>query len=72
MIAALEKGEVDNLLVTNKEDFDSNKYNIIPFETIPVNFMFNKDNFILRDLINKAFMHSIDLKDLAEISQLER
>lgn len=72
MIAALENGEVGNLLVTNKEDFDSNKYNIIPFETIPVNFMFNKENIILRDLINKAFMHSIDLKDLAEISQLER
>ena len=72
MIAALENGEVGNLLVTNKEDFDSNKYNIIPFETIPVNFMFNKENIILRDLINKAFLHSIDLKDLAEISQLER
>ena len=72
MIAALENGEVGNLLVTNKEDFDSNKYNIIPFETIPVNLMFNRDNKILRDIINKALHHSIDLKNLAELSELER
>lgn len=72
MIEALKNGKVGNLLVTNKEDFDSNKYNIIPFETIPVNLMFNKDNKILRDIINKAFTHSINLKELAEHSQLER
>lgn len=72
MTKALDNGKVDNLLVTNKEDFDSNKYNIIPFETIPVNFMFNKENTILRNLIDKSFKYSIDLKDLAELSQLER
>lgn len=72
MVNALNNGQVDNLLVTNKENFDSNKYNIIPFETIPVNFMFNKNNTVLRDIINKAFEYSIDLKDLAELSQLER
>ena len=72
MVKALNNGDVGNLLVTNKEDFDSNKYNIIPFETIPVNLMFNKENVILRDIINKAFFHSINLKNLAEISELER
>ena len=72
MIKALNNGKVGNLLVTNKEDFDSNKYNIIPFETIPVNLMFNRDNKILRDIINKALHHSIDLKNLAELSELER
>lgn len=72
MIRALNNGEVGNLLVTNKEDFDSNKYNIIPFESIPVNLMFNKDNKLLRDIINKAFHNSIDLKNLAQLSELER
>lgn len=72
MVKALNNGKVANLLVTNKEDFDSNKYNIVPFETIPVNFMFNKDNLILRDIINKAFEYSINLKSIAESSQLER
>lgn len=72
MVNALKNGEVGNLLVTNKEDFDSNKYNIIPFETIPVNLMFNKNNKILRDIINKALHNSIDLKNLAELSELER
>lgn len=72
MIKALDKGEVGNLLVTNKESIDSNKYNIIPFETIPVNLMFNKDNEILRDIVDKALLHSIDLKDLADLSDLER
>ena len=72
MVNALNDGEVGNLLVTNKEDFDSNKYNIVPFETIPVNFMFNKNNTVLRDIINKAFEYSIDLKGFAELSQLER
>ena len=72
MIRALNNGEVGNLLVTNKENFDSNKYNIIPFETIPVNFMFNKDNKVLRDIINKAFNYAINVKKLAEKSQLER
>ena len=72
MVTALNNGDVGNLLVTNKEDFDSNKYNIIPFETIPVNFMFNKENTVLRDIINKSFIYSIDLKAFAELSQLER
>ncbi|MGL5778948.1 EAL domain-containing protein [Cetobacterium sp.] len=72
MVKALNEGSVGNLLVTNKEYFDSNKYNIIPFETIPVNLMFNKENKILRDIINKAFHHSIDLKNLANLSELER
>lgn len=72
MIKALDNGEVANLLVTSKEDFDSNKYNIIPFENIPVNLMFNKDNEILRNILNKAFKHSVDLKKLANISVLER
>ncbi|WP_297431454.1 EAL domain-containing protein [uncultured Cetobacterium sp.] len=72
MVIALNNGSVGNLLVTNKEDFDSNKYNIIPFETIPVNFMFNKENTVLRDIINKSFIYSIDLKAFAELSQLER
>lgn len=72
MIKALNKGEIGNLLVTNKEDFDSNKYHIIPFENIPVNLMFNKDNVTLRNIINKAFKHSIDLKSLTSVSELER
>lgn len=72
MVTALNNGDIGNLLVTNKEDFDSNKYNIIPFETIPVNFMFNKENTVLRDIINKSFIYSINLKKFAELSQLER
>lgn len=72
MVKALNNGEVGNLLVTNKEYFDSNKYNIIPFESIPVNLMFNRENKLLRDIINKAFHHSIDLKNLANLSELER
>lgn len=72
MVKALNDRIVGNLLVTNKEYFDSNKYNIILFETIPVNLMFNKEDTILRDIINKAFEHTLDLKDFAELSQLER
>lgn len=72
MVKALDDRKVGNLLVTNKEYFDSNKYNIILFETIPVNFMFNKEDVVLRDIINKAFEYSIDLKNFAELSQLER
>ncbi|MGL4510028.1 EAL domain-containing protein [Cetobacterium sp.] len=72
MIKALNKGEIGNLLVTNKEDFDSNKYHIIPFENIPVNLMFNKDDVTLRNIINKAFKHSIDLRNLTSVSELER
>jgi|GEM_PF-4095358 len=72
MITALNNRDIGNLLVTNKDNFDSNKYNIIPFETIPINFMFNKEDTILRDIINKSFIYSIDLKAFAELSQLER
>ena len=72
MVKALNSGEVGSLLVIDIEDFDSNKYDIIPFETIPINFIFNKDNTILRDIINKAFNYSINVKKLAERSRLER
>lgn len=71
MIQALNQGKVGNLLVTNKENFDSNKYNIIPFENIPVNLMFNKDDQMLRDIINKALKYSVNLNRLTNISQLE-
>ena len=72
MVKALNDGKVGNILVTNKEDFDSNKYNIILFETIPINLTFNKDNQILRDIIDKAFKYSIDLKKLSSLAELER
>lgn len=72
MTKALNNGEVKSLLVTNKENFDSNKYNITPFESIPVNLVFNKEDKILRDIIDKAFHYSIDLNNLVELSELER
>ena len=72
MVKALDSGQVGNLLVTNKEDFDSNKYNIIPFETIPINLTFNKEDKILRDLVNKAFKYSINIQKLEDISSLEK
>lgn len=72
MVNALNKGEVGNLLVTNKEAFDSNKYNIIFFETLPINIAFNKDNVVLRNIINKAFKYVVDTKKITDLSKLER
>ncbi len=72
MVVALDKGYVGNLLVTNKENFDSNKYNIIFFENLPINFAFDKNNLILKNIIDKAFKHVIDLKKITDISKLER
>lgn len=72
MVKALDSRKIGNLLVTNKEDFDSNKYNIIPFETIPINLMFNKEDKILRGVIDKAFKYFIDLQKLEDISSLEK
>lgn len=72
MIRALNTGKVNSLLVTNKEDFDSKRYHIVPFETIPINLTFNKEDRILRDIIDKAFQHSIDIPRLADIAALEK
>ncbi|MDX8335914.1 EAL domain-containing protein [Candidatus Cetobacterium colombiensis] len=72
MVLALNKGDVGNLLVTNKEFFDANKYNITFFESIPINLTFNKNNVILRDIIDKAFRYIINIPRSTDEATLER
>ncbi|MGL5279631.1 MAG: EAL domain-containing protein, partial [Cetobacterium sp.] len=72
MINALKTGKIGSLLATDKRYFNSNRYDIIPFEIIPINLAFNRDHEVLRNIIDKAFRHSIDLKNLTELSELER
>ncbi|MGL4862888.1 MAG: EAL domain-containing protein [Cetobacterium sp.] len=69
---ALDTGEVGNIFVIDQGTFDSNKYNIIPFETVPLNLAFNKDNYLLRNIIEKAFQYVINLNDINEIAILEK
>lgn len=72
MEQALNDGKVGNLLVTNKEDFSSKKYNIIPFENIPVNLIFNKEDSTLKNIIDKAFQYCIDIPKITTDAQLEK
>ncbi|WP_432204690.1 EAL domain-containing protein [Cetobacterium somerae] len=72
MVNALNNRTVGNLLVTNKEAFDVNKYNITFFESIPINLAFNKNDVILRDIINKAFKYIINMPKLSDEAALEK
>ena len=71
LIDALNSRKVDNILII-KNDFDPSKYNVTLFEKAPVNFSFNKNNILLKNIFNKALYYLIDSNSIIEKSTFER
>lgn len=66
LIEALNDGKVHNVLTNNITNLDTQKYNIVFFEEIPVNLAFKKEDYLLRDIINKAILKLVDKNEVIE------
>lgn len=71
MIQALDNKEVDNLLIA-KNNLNQDKYNVIPFEKAPINFVFNKNNILLKNIINKSLIYLSDVEEEIKKAKLEK
>lgn len=71
MIEALDSKKVDNILIA-KNNFNQDKYNIIPFEVVPINFVFHKNNELLKSIINKALKYISDTEEEIKRATLEK
>lgn len=71
MIEALDTKKVDNILIA-KNNFNQDKYNIIPFEVVPINFVFHKNNELLKSIINKALKYISDTENEIKKATLEK
>ena len=72
MIKDLKDNILTGVLSLNSDIYDKEKYDIKIFETVPINLALAKDKVILRDILNKAILEMIDLKDILKVSSLDR
>ncbi|MCQ8211216.1 EAL domain-containing protein [Cetobacterium somerae] len=72
MIADLKNNRLTAILSLNSDIYDKIKYNIKIFESVPINLALAKDKVVLRDILNKAILEMVDLKDILKISDLNR
>ncbi len=71
LIEALNEKEIDYFLAP-VNNLDQTKYNVTFFEKVPVNFAFEQNNQVLRDIINKVLTTLIDIDKIVQSSALER
>lgn len=72
LLEALKRDKVEFVLTNDIEDFSPNEYNIYPFETIPINFAFRKEDEELRSIINKGLKYAIELSEVLKESYIEK
>ena len=59
-------------MTNNITNLDTKKYNVVFFEEIPVNLAFKKEDYILRNLVNKAILKLVDRNEILEETTLEK
>lgn len=72
LISDLKNGRLTTILSLNPDIYDRKKYNIKILEDVPINLALNKDKTMLRDILNKAILDMVDLKDILKTSDLDR
>lgn len=66
----LDRGKIAIALVVDLKYFSSDNYIVELFEKIPINLAVKKNNKILRDILNKGLIYSIDLKGILRQSEI--
>ena len=72
LLEALNRGDVQKILTKNISLLDINSYNISLFEELPISLAFQKDDIILRNIINKAIFKLVSLDKIIDFSLLEK
>ncbi|MBC2853439.1 EAL domain-containing protein [Cetobacterium sp. 2G large] len=72
MLSDLKNNKLTTVLSLNSDIYDKKKYNIRILENVPINLALNKNNIVLRDILNKAILEMVDLKDILKNSELNK
>lgn len=64
LVRSLNNNWVGSILTINKKYFNPKIYNVVFFENIPLNLAFNKDNIILKNIIDKGLSHLVNRQNI--------
>lgn len=64
LVRSLNNNRVGSILTINKKYFNPKIYNVVFFESIPLNLAFNKDNLILKSIIDKGLSHLVNRQNI--------
>lgn len=64
LVRSLNNNWVGSILTINKKYFNPKIYNVVFFENIPLNLAFNKDNLILKSIIDKGLSHLVNRQNI--------
>lgn len=72
LINALNNNKIEFAITNDITNLSSEDYVIYSFENVPLNFAFNKDNLIIKNIIDKALKYAIDVPEIIRISYIEK
>ena len=72
LMEALLKQEVESILISDIEDLNFDRYEIVFFENRPSNLAFSKEDYLLKNILDKAMTKLIHKKDIIDMSILEK
>lgn len=72
MLSDLKNNRLTTVLSLNSDIYDKKKYNIRVLENVPINLALSKDRVVLRDILNKAILEMVDLKDILKTLDLNK
>ncbi|MHA4989031.1 EAL domain-containing protein [Cetobacterium somerae] len=72
MIADLKNNRLTTILSLNADIYDKKRYDINILENVPINLALKKDRVILRNILNKAILEMVDLKEILKASELDK
>lgn len=72
MLADLKNNRLTGILSLNSDIYDKKRYSIKILENVPINLALNKNRAVLRDILNKAILEMVDLKDILKTSDLNK
>lgn len=65
-----KRKKLTTILSINSEIFDISKYEVKVLDVVPMNIALNKENIVLRDILNKAINEFIDLDEFMDESDI--
>ncbi|MGL5050869.1 MAG: EAL domain-containing protein [Fusobacteriaceae bacterium] len=69
---ALDSRKIEYILTTDISNFNFETYKIRIFQNVPINLGLNKNNILLKEIIDKALLYLVDIEILKKQSLLEQ
>lgn len=72
MLSDLKSNKITTVLSLNSDVYDKKRFSIKILENVPINLALNKERGILKNILNKAILEMVDLKDILRTSELDK